>query len=152
MDNQSAAIHHASVLQDLIHGIEHLECYYKTKVQAISSSSINLQHPAVHFGLKSGACASIDDSDSVASALCPTGGMNDWWVPPSSVCKDNGDSHISVIGICKLQPVGHRNKLLMGPLSCHHWPHSLLLSPRDNKFIPPLGSICHCTLGLTGLH
>jgi hypothetical protein len=97
-DDQSAAIHHASVLQDLIHGIEHLECYYKTKVQAISSSSINLQHPAVHFGLKSGACASIDDSDSVASALCPTGGMNNWWVPPSSVCKDHKDYHSSVLG------------------------------------------------------
>jgi hypothetical protein len=144
------AIHHAGILQDFIHEIEHLERYYEAKVQAISSSSVNLQHPAVHFGLKSGACASIDDSNSIASALHPTGGMKHQWVPPSSVCKDNGDSHISVIGICKLQPVGHRNKLLTTPQSCHHWPHLLLLSPCGNKIIPPLGSICHRTIGLTG--
>jgi hypothetical protein len=98
MDKQSAAIHHASVLQDLINEIEHLEHYYEAKVQAISTLSINLQHPAVHFGLKSGARASIDDSDSVASALCPTGGMKHWWVPPSLVHVDDDDYHSSVLG------------------------------------------------------
>ncbi len=97
-DNQSAAIHHNSVLRDLIHEIEHLEHYYKAEVQAISSSSINLQHSAVHFGSKSGACTSIDDSNSVASALRPTGGMKHWWVPPSSVCKEDDNYHSSVLG------------------------------------------------------
>jgi hypothetical protein len=53
-DDQSVAIHHASVLRDLINEIEHLGHYYEAKVQAFSSSSVNLQHPAVHFGLKSG--------------------------------------------------------------------------------------------------
>jgi hypothetical protein len=98
MDNQSAAIHHAGVLRDFIHEIEHLERYYKAKVQAISSASVNLQHPEVHFGSKSGACTSIDDSNSVASALHPTGGIKHWWVPPSSVCEDNNDYHRSVLG------------------------------------------------------
>jgi hypothetical protein len=96
-DNQTVVIHHTSVLWDLIHKIEHLERYYEAKVQAISSSSVNLQHPAVHFGSKSGAKASIHDSDSVASALCPTGGMKHEWVHPSSVCKDGNDYHSSVL-------------------------------------------------------
>ncbi len=74
-DNQSAAIYQAGVLWDLIHKMDHLEHYYKAKVQAISSLSINLQNPAVHVGSKSGAHASIDDSNSFASALHPTGGM-----------------------------------------------------------------------------
>jgi hypothetical protein len=90
-DNQSAAIHHASVLRDLINEIEHLEHYYKAKLHAISSLSVNLQHPAGPFGSKSGACAFIDDSNSVASALCPICGMKHWWVPPScSVLGENG--------------------------------------------------------------
>ncbi len=72
--------------------------YYEAKVQAISSLSFNLQHPAVHFGLKSGAHASIDDSNSAASALCPTGGMKHWWVLPSSVQKDDDKYHSSVLG------------------------------------------------------
>ncbi len=97
-DDQSVAIHHARVLQDLINKIEHLEHYHKAKVQAISSLSVNLQHPAVHFGLKSGACTSIDDSNSVASALHPTVGMKHWWVPPSSVPEDDNDYHSSVLG------------------------------------------------------
>jgi hypothetical protein len=97
-DNQSAAIHHASVSQDLSHEFKHLEHYYKAKVQAISCLSVNLQHPAVRFGSKSGACASIDDSDSVASTLHPTSGIKHWWVLPSSVCEDNNDYHSSVLG------------------------------------------------------
>jgi hypothetical protein len=75
MVDQSAAIHHAEVLWDLINKIKHLEHYYKAKLQAIGSLSVNLQNPVVHFGSKSGACASIVDSNSVASALCPTSGM-----------------------------------------------------------------------------
>ncbi len=75
-DNQSVAIHHARFFWDLINKIKHLEHYFEAKVQAISSSSVNLKNPAVHIGSKSGACASIDDSDSVASSLCTTGGMN----------------------------------------------------------------------------
>ena len=98
MDDQSAAIHQAGVLQDFIHEIKHLEHYYKANVQAIISSSVNLQHPAVHFGLKSGACTSIDYSDSVASSRRPTGGMKHWWVLPSSVCEDNNDYHSNVLG------------------------------------------------------
>ncbi len=66
-------------------------------MQATSSSSVNLQHPAGHFCSKSGACASIDDLDSVASALHPTSGMKHWWVPPSSVCEDNNNYHSSVL-------------------------------------------------------
>ncbi len=50
------------------------------------------------LGLKSLVRVAIDDSNSVASALCPTGGMKDWWIPPSSVRKDDVDYHSSVLG------------------------------------------------------
>jgi hypothetical protein len=52
----------------------------------------------MHFDSKSGAHAAIDDLDSVASALCPTGSMTHWWVPPSSVCQDDENYHSSVLG------------------------------------------------------
>jgi hypothetical protein len=97
-DDQSVAIHHGGVLQDLIHETKYLEHYYKAKVQAIISSSVNVQNPAVHFGSKSGVCTSIDNSDSVASALCPTNGMKNWWVPPSSAHEDNNNYHSSFLG------------------------------------------------------
>ncbi len=39
------------------------------------------------------------------------------------------------MSICKLQPVGHCNKLSTTTLLCHRWPHLLLLSPCGHKII-----------------
>ncbi len=96
MDEPSAEVQLAGLNGGVIRKNKHLEHYYKAKVQA-SSSDGQINDSAVHFGLKSTARAAIINSNSVASVVCPTGDLNHWWVPPSSVHKDDDDYHGSVV-------------------------------------------------------
>ncbi len=83
---------HGNVIQE----IKHREHYFEAKMQARSLDD-QLKKAAVRFGSWSTARTAIIDSDSVASVVHPTGAMKYWWVPPSSVHKDDDDYHDSVL-------------------------------------------------------
>ena len=89
MDKPSANVQIAESAK-IIEEIIHLERYHEAKVQA-SSSNTCPGEPAVHFGMKSAACAALINSDSVHSAARPSKGMAHRWVPPASVHEDDDD-------------------------------------------------------------